>query len=62
MCDPDEDWWEHHHDLEPCAPPTLEVDVTDNPVVGVLYGLDGEPLIEVRERPWVPFGFQRSSE
>ena len=57
MCDePDEDiaWYsglpsEH----------SLEVTVTDNPVIGVLYGPDGRVLAEVHEREVLPFGFNR---
>ena len=54
----DDDWWEPP---EPFQPWSIEVEVTDNPVVAVLYGVDGEPLIEVHERPWVPFGFQKGT-
>lgn len=35
---------------------TIEVTVTDNPVVATLYGPDGSVLIELRERP--PIGFR----
>ena len=38
------------------APTTIEVEVTDNPVVAVLLGPDGEVLIEGRERP--AFGYR----
>lgn len=35
---------------------SIEVEVTDNPVVARLYGPDGSILIEIRERP--PIGFR----
>lgn len=35
---------------------TIEVTLTDNPVVAVLLGPDGEPILEVRERP--PIGYR----
>jgi hypothetical protein len=38
------------------APDVVE---TDNPVVAVFLGADGVPLIELRERRTVPFGYQR---
>jgi hypothetical protein len=38
-------------------PPSIEVEIMDNPVVAELLGPDGEPLAQLRERPYVPFGF-----
>lgn len=35
---------------------TIEVTVTDNPVVGTLLGPDGRVLVEIRERE--PIGFR----
>lgn len=43
--------WDHDTD-----PPDLEVIVTDNPVVAVLFGPDGRPIRQWRARP--PLGFQ----
>lgn len=40
--------------------PTPTVYETDNPIVHVLYGPDGEPLRLWRERP--PFGFRNPQE
>lgn len=31
----------------------------DNPVTAVFLGLDGEPLIEIRDHRTVPFGYQK---
>lgn len=39
--------------------PVPELWESDNPVVGVLFDPSGGVLIEVRERPVVPFGFQQ---
>lgn len=39
---------------------SIEVHETENPIVNVLYGPDGEVLIEMRERRVQPFGFNRS--
>lgn len=39
-------------------PPRLEVDVTEPRVVAELYGPDGEVILVVMDRGWVPFGFQ----
>lgn len=59
MCDPDDDWtaWELVSGLEPMS--SIEVEITDNPVVAVLYGPDGDVLVEFHERPVYPFGFGR---
>lgn len=38
------------------APDSIEVEVTDNPIVATLLGPDGEPLAQFTERP--PFGFR----
>lgn len=46
--------WERQ---EPTAP-EIQLDVTENPVVGVLLGPDGEVLRQVRERP--PIGYRRA--
>ena len=35
---------------------TIEVTVTDNPVIGVIYGPDGDVLVTIHERP-TTFGF-----
>lgn len=45
---------EEWEDFEPIIP-TCEVE--DNPVIGQLLGPDESVLVEVRERPTVPFGF-----
>lgn len=50
-------------DAEPAAPPDaphLSVEITEPDVVGYLYGPDGAPFATILDRPWVPFGFQRS--
>jgi hypothetical protein len=44
-------------DEEPIDPPKPELEVTDNPVTGVLLGPDGRVLVEFRERATLPFGF-----
>lgn len=43
---------------EDWAYPEPVLEVTDNPVIGVIYGPDGAVLAEVLERPVRPFGFQ----
>jgi hypothetical protein len=40
------------------TPPSLEVEVTEPVEVGRLYGPDGEVLLMIMDRGWVPFGFQ----
>lgn len=59
MCDPDDDWsaWDLLSGLDPMA--SIEVEVTPNEIVAVLEDVDGVPLIEIRERPVIPFGFTR---
>lgn len=53
------DDWPDADDEGPLVPPAdctpREVWVTDNPIVALLYSVDGEVLLEVRERP--PLGF-----
>lgn len=49
----EEEWDDGPRSAEVAWP---EVYVTDNPVVGVLFGADGSVLSEVRERE--PFGFR----
>lgn len=43
-------------------PPSACIEVTDedNPVVAQLFGVDGTVLIELRQRPTVPFGYRTS--
>lgn len=51
--------WTGDDDELPCFPlPHLEVDVTEPRVVAELYGPDGEVILVVMDRGWVPFGFQ----
>lgn len=59
MCDPDDDWsdWELGSGVEPMH--SIEVEVTPNEVVAVLYAPDGDVLLEIHERPVMPFGFGR---
>lgn len=38
--------------------PALTVDVTEPAVLATLYGPDGQPILEITDRGWVPFGFQ----
>ena len=52
--EPDEGEWPSGYD----ADHTIEVEVSDNPVVATLLGPDGEVLIELRERSTI-FGFAR---
>lgn len=44
----------------PDAPPDLELEleVTENPVVGEILGPDGEVLSVIHERACIVFGFQ----
>lgn len=51
--DPDDDGEARDSD-----PPALEVEDTPNPVVGVLLGPDGEPLVRLYERPRLAMGYQ----
>jgi len=56
-------WYEGYRwEPEPQEPYYPEVFETDNPVVAVLLGPDGEPLVEMRERREVTFGFARYLE
>lgn len=50
-------WWGDDGEEWP-DPPQPDLYVSDNPVIGVILGPDGDVLVEVRERPDVPFGFQ----
>ncbi len=59
--DEDEEWDDWLGSGLP-ADHSIEVHVTENPVVGVIYGPDGEVLTEVRERPVRPYGFARWRE
>lgn len=38
--------------------PHLEVEVTEPRVVAELYGPDGQVILVIMDRGWVPFGFQ----
>lgn len=38
--------------------PAITVEVTEPQEVGRLYGPDGETLLILLDRSWVPFGFQ----
>lgn len=63
-------WWQDPDDeemwcsgLEPWPNLGIEVTETENPVVAVLFGTDGdEILVEVFERRTIPFGFQKGEE
>lgn len=46
-------------DADVVDPPSMTFEVVENPVVGVLYGPDGDVLAVQHERPRVPFGFTR---
>jgi hypothetical protein len=37
----------------------LTVYETDNPVIAVFLDVDGDPIVELHERPIVPFGYQK---
>lgn len=51
----DDDWC----DEPPIEYPRPELTETENPVVAELLGPHGEAIRQWRERPTVPFGFQR---
>ena len=52
---PEQDWPEDEWVTDV---PNLTVEITDNPVIAVLYGPDGEtPLITWFERRTVPIGY-----
>lgn len=55
----DED--DDHSGMGPWPTASVEVTETDNPVIGQLYGPDGEVLFELRERRTVPFGYRRDA-
>lgn len=46
-------------DIEPWPAGAPDVVETDNPIVAVLLDAAGVPLIELRERRTVTFGYQR---
>lgn len=51
-------WWSPDDDNEqPADCPTVEVEDWPNPVVAVLLGPDGDPIVELLERPSLPLGF-----
>jgi hypothetical protein len=57
--DPGHPWhWEDVENGRATPPEQLAVDVTENPVVAVIYGPKGQPIRQMRERAVVPFGFQ----
>lgn len=49
-------------DVDPPTVPWPTVDITDPVVVAHLYGPDGNILLEIMDRGWVPFGFQPPPE
>jgi hypothetical protein len=54
----DDNWDRWHPEPQPVIDPIVEE--TDNPIVGLLLAADGEtPLVIMRERYTVPFGYQK---
>jgi hypothetical protein len=57
---PDHVWFDDESDWDPPNVDTPTVwDDDPNPVIGVIVGPDGEPLVHVRQRTPRPMGFQQ---
>lgn len=54
----DPDFWPDISPWPCSAPDVVEV---DNPIVATLLGPDGTPLVQIRQRRTVPFGFAKAA-